>query len=116
MKGFTAEVAQRLLAYRWPGNVRELKNCIERAVALTRSAELTVEDLPPAIQSFSARAVPESAQTSDGQILDLEAVERAHIERVLLAVDGNKREAARILGLDRKTLYRKLEKWAPRVE
>jgi two-component system response regulator HydG len=110
--GFTSAVAQRLLDYRWPGNVRELKNCIERAVALTRTAELTVDDLPPAIQAFQPHRTTEDRVVSPDSLVPLEVVERAHVERVLDVVNGNKREAARILGLDRKTLYRKLEKWA----
>ncbi len=110
--GFTPAVAQRLLDYRWPGNVRELKNCIERAVALTRTAELTVDDLPPAIQAFQAHRATEDRVGPPDSLVPLEVIERAHVERVLDVVHGNKREAARILGLDRKTLYRKLEKWA----
>lgn len=103
----SAEVARRLLAYPWPGNVRELQNCMERAVALARYDRLTVDDLPERIQNHRAPVLP---ATDDPALLaSLDEVERHHILRVMQAVGGNRSSAARILGLDRKTLQRKLE-------
>ena len=107
--GLSPAAAQRLMAYGWPGNVRELQNCMERAVALTSFEQLTVEDLPERIRNYSTpRVVPEVADVSE--LVTLEEVERRYIHRVLEAVGGSRTLAARILGVDRKTLYRKLER------
>src|SRR5262249_41663177 len=102
----------RLRAHPWPGNVRELQNAIARAVALTDRDEIGAEDLPkPLVQALPARAF---AELPDGALLPLAEVERRHVLRVLAAVDGNKRLAARVLGVDRRTLYRKLEQYQGR--
>ena len=107
--GFSGPAAQRLLDYEWPGNVRELQNCIERAVALTQFEQITVEDLPAKIRDYSSsRMVIMSDNPED--LLSLADLELRYIQRVLKAVDGNKTQAARVLGLDRRTLYRKLER------
>ncbi len=105
-----AAVAERLLAYSWPGNIRELRNCVERAVALARFEELVVEDLPEQIRQYKSSHVLVAADDPE-QLVPLVEVERRYIQRVMEAVDGNKRQAARILGLDRTTLYRKLERY-----
>jgi len=104
---FTPAAAEKILAYSWPGNVRELKNCVERAVALTRFEEITVEDLSERVQ----RPVRASTRDDAAALLPLEELERSHILRVLEAMRGNKALAARTLGVDRKTLYRKLERY-----
>jgi DNA-binding NtrC family response regulator len=105
--GLTPAAAQRLLAYSWPGNVRELQNCIERAVALTSYEQLTVEDLPERIRDY--RATSPHAQGNDlSELVSLEEMERRYIQRVLDTVGGSRTLASRILGVDRKTLYRKL--------
>ncbi|RKH08816.1 sigma-54-dependent Fis family transcriptional regulator [Corallococcus praedator] len=107
--GLSPAAAQRLLAYGWPGNVRELQNCIERAVALTSFEQLTVDDLPERVRNYSTpRVVPENTDASE--LVTLEELERRYIHRVLEAVGGSRTLAARILGVDRKTLYRKLER------
>jgi DNA-binding NtrC family response regulator len=106
--GLTVPAAEKLLAYTWPGNVRELMNCIERAVALTRYEQLTVDDLPPKIRDYRVSHVLVAAN-DPSELVPLEEVERRYVHRVLEAVGGNKTMAARILGLDRKTLYRKLD-------
>ncbi len=100
--------AERLLNYSWPGNIRELRNVIERAVALTRHEQLVVEDLPKQVREFQSRQflIDGSDPTA---LLPLEEIERRYILHVLDSVDNNKSIAARILGLDRKTLYRKLK-------
>ena len=108
-------VAERLLAYAWPGNVRELRNCMERAVALARFEELIVEDLPAQVRDYRASHVLVAAN-DPSELVPLAEVERRYVERVMEAVGGNKRQAAQILGLDRTTLYRKLERWSPRKE
>jgi two-component system, NtrC family, response regulator AtoC len=108
--GISAPVAEKLMAYSWPGNVRELQNCIERAVAFTRFDELTVDDLPDKIRDYRSTdlAIPSVA---DHEMLTMDEVERRYILRVLKQLGGNKTTAADLLGLDRRTLYRKLERW-----
>ena len=109
VEGLSAAVAQRLASYQWPGNVRELRNCIERAVALTQFEELTVDDLPERIRAYRPSHLL-VAGDDPSELVSLEEVERRYIARVLESVQGSKTRAARILGLDRATLYRKLER------
>jgi len=109
--GFSAPVAERLLAYTWPGNVRELMNCIERSVALTSYEQLVVDDLPERVRIFREEHVLVTGSNPE-ELVPLEEVERRYVLRVLDASGGNKTIAARVLGLDRKTLHRKLERWA----
>jgi two-component system response regulator HydG len=103
-------VAEKLLAYRWPGNVRELRNCIERAVALTRFEEISVDDLPEKIRASRSTDLV-VAGNDPAELVPLEVIEERYIRHVLHAVGGHRTKAARILGLDRKTLYRKLAKY-----
>jgi DNA-binding NtrC family response regulator len=110
--GLTKAAAQRLLSYPWPGNVRELSNCIERAVALTRNEELTVDDLPDTVRDYQRGPIGSpGVDIGPVDLVPLEDVERSYILRVLDAVGGNKTLASKVLGLDRKTLYRKLERY-----
>ena len=102
--------AEKLLAYDWPGNVRELRNVIERAVALTRLDHLTLEDLPEKIRDFRGEHVVIGG-SDPTELVPLEDVERRYILHVLQCVQGNRSLAARRLGLDRKTLYRKLRQY-----
>jgi DNA-binding NtrC family response regulator len=105
------QAAERLLAYDWPGNVRELENCIERAVALARFDHVTVEDLPEKIRACrSGRFVFPSDEPAE--VVSLEEIERRYILRVLKLLHGNKARTAQVLGLDRRTLYRRLERYA----
>jgi len=106
--GISAEAAQKLLAYSWPGNVRELRNCMERAIAFADREQVSVNDLPDKIRNYISSHVV-VAGNDPTELATMDEVERRYIRRVLEAVDGNKTLAARILGLDRKTLYRKLE-------
>ena len=99
--------AERLLGYAWPGNVRELRNALERAVALTRYEKLAVEDLPEKIRAYRSTHVIIGGD-DPAELVSMEEVERRYILHVLKAVGGNKTLAAQVLGLDRKTLYRKL--------
>lgn len=109
--GLSSEAAERLLSYAWPGNVRELQNAMERAVALTRFEQISVEDLPDKIRSYRRSHVLLAADDPT-ELVPMEEVERRYILRVMEAVAGNKTLAAQVLGLDRKTLYRKLERYA----
>ena len=107
--GLTDAAADDLLRYPWPGNVRELQNCIERAVTLARFDHLDVEDLPEKIRDYGTAATVVSPGDSE-ELLPMEEVENRYIARVLAAVGGNKTLAAQVLGFDRRTLYRKLER------
>jgi len=107
----SSAVAELLLAYPWPGNVRELRNCIERAVALARFDELGIDDLPAHVREYRSSHVLLAA-SDPSELVPLAEVERRYIERVMQTVNGNKRQAAQVLGLDRATLYRKLERWS----
>jgi len=105
-----SQAAQRtLLAYHWPGNVRELSNVLERGLALCLGDEIQVEDLPNQVRAqpgsdFLAAAVARRMSLAD--------LEREYIRLVLADEGGNKTRAASRLGLDRKTLYRKLDEYA----
>ncbi len=96
-----------LMRYRWPGNVRELQNAIQRGVILCRNNRLTVKDLPPRV---AGTGIPSTKLFEDvvARRVSLDQVERDYVRSVLEAVNGNKTEAAAILKIDRKTLYRKL--------
>jgi len=107
--GIAPATAERLLAYAWPGNVRELQNCIERAVALTRFEEIVVDDLPEKVRD-ARRSDLVSDSNDPTELVPMEEVERRYVARVMEAVGGNKTAAARILGFDRKRLYRMLER------
>jgi DNA-binding NtrC family response regulator len=108
VEGLMPEAAQRLLDYDWPGNVRELENCMERAVALTRTSEISADSLPDKIRNHkSSRLVIDAADPSE--LITLSEMERRYVRRVLAACGGNKTQAARILGIDRRSLYRRLE-------
>ncbi len=107
--GIKSNAADKLLSYTWPGNVRELQNCIERAVALAQFDHIGIDDLPERVREFkSSRVTVES--NDPAELLPMEEVERRYILRVLEAVGGNKTLAAQVLGFDRRTLYRKLER------
>jgi two-component system response regulator HydG len=109
--GISSPAAEKLMAYNWPGNVREIQNCIERAVALTQFDQIMVEDLPEKVRDHRAsRVIVDSEDPAD--MLPMDEVERRYILRVLEAVGGNKTQAAEVLGFDRKTLYRKLERFS----
>jgi DNA-binding NtrC family response regulator len=101
-------VAEHIMGYEWPGNVRELENCMERAVALARFDEITIDDLPAKIRE---RRPTEVYTDSDDpkQLPSMDVVEERYIRKVLAAVGGNKTLAAKVLGFDRRTLYRKLK-------
>jgi two-component system response regulator HydG len=105
--GLDSSAAERLLNYAWPGNVRELRNVVERAVALTRSENIMVADLPSKIQDFRGEQTL-LAGDDPAELVPLEEIENRYIQHVLKATDGNQTQAARILGVDRKTLHRKL--------
>jgi two-component system response regulator HydG len=109
--GLVSGAAEKLLSYDWPGNVRELENCMERAVALTRFDQITVEDLPEKVRSYQSSHVV-VASDDPSELLPMQEIERRYIQSVLKSVSGNKTQAAKLLGFDRRTLYRKLDRYA----
>ena len=100
---FSTEVVRALYAHRWPGNVRELENAMERAVALSQSRRIEVDELPEDIR----RALP--PPTPALGVLPLCAVERDYILAALARCAGNKERTAAELGIGPSTLYRKLK-------
>ncbi|MCP9462761.1 MAG: sigma-54 dependent transcriptional regulator [Nitrospira sp.] len=106
VKGISEAALAMLIDYAWPGNVRELENVIERAVTLSRGDKVSPDDLPPAVQGARGdrRVLDEAAEKS----LPLHEVEKEYIKKILEKTGGNKYQAAHVLGIDRKTLYRKL--------
>ncbi|MBW2732226.1 MAG: sigma-54-dependent Fis family transcriptional regulator [Deltaproteobacteria bacterium] len=106
--GISPEAARLLLGFNWPGNVRELENVMERAVALSRGSRIEAVDLPPALLERPSEDLVKAAATRQMTIAELE---QSYILRVLAEEQGNKTRTAQRLGLDRKTLYRKLEEY-----
>ncbi len=108
IEGMDDAFAKKLLTYSWPGNIRELRNVMERAVALSRHNLLTVEDLAPKIVDHKSSTVFIGGDDPT-ELVPLDEIEQRYMHHVLQAVNGNQTLAARILGVDRKTLYRKLK-------
>lgn len=113
--GFDDQAQQMLTGYNYPGNVRELKNAVERAVTFCDGRLVKPEHLPARIREAQAR-ISLSGQNQfpgefqdDGPLLSLAQIEKNYIRHVLKKVNNNKRKAASILGIGRRTLYRKLE-------
>jgi DNA-binding NtrC family response regulator len=104
--GVAEETIKILMNYSWPGNVRELENIIQRAITLSRTEVILPEDLPPSILQEADENLLEKGLRGKYTVGQLE---KEYIRRVLIEVGGNKSKAAEILGMDRKTLYRKLE-------
>jgi DNA-binding NtrC family response regulator len=109
--GLSVEAQTKLIAYDWPGNVRQLENTIERAVALTRGEQIMLDDLPERITRFDG-STGVLTDVDLEHVRTLEQVERRHIEQAVKHAHGNKTRAAKALGIDRRTLYRKLERYA----
>jgi len=105
--GIASPAAQKLIDYQWPGNVRELENCIERAVALTRMSEIGLDDLPDKIREHKNNQLVLGSDNL-AELVTLQEIEQRYIQHVLGVVGGNKSQAARLLGLDRRSLYRRL--------
>ncbi|MGH9475156.1 MAG: sigma-54-dependent transcriptional regulator [Terriglobales bacterium] len=108
-KVFSEDAMQRLLSYEWPGNVRELENCVERTLALAGGNRLEVADLPSYLQTIRPLPVPVA---NDTPVRPIAAMERDAIYAALSHVRGDKIQAARLLGIGKTTLYRKLKEYA----
>ncbi len=109
-KVFSEEAVQRLLHYEWPGNVRELENCVEATLALAAGNRLEVADLPSYLQQI--RPLSATAHASPSPIRPIAEMEREAIFEALAHVKGDKLQAARLLGIGKTTLYRKLKEYA----
>lgn len=110
-RDFSADAWTALRAHAWPGNIRELRNAIERAVILSQGDEITLDDLPDRLSSANAADGPAVAL---GGLVALDQLEREHVRRVV-GRTGTLEEAARVLGIDCATLYRKRKRWAEEV-
>jgi two-component system, NtrC family, response regulator HydG len=103
--GISAPAARKLMDYTWAGNIRELENCMQRAVALARYSEITVEDLPEQVQSYQP---PQVLGDRPEELPTLDEMQRRYIKKVLAACHGNKTQAAKVLGIYRRALYRRM--------
>jgi len=110
IRGFTPEAVAILRAYPWPGNVRELVNVVERAVALAQGSVVEVTDLPEKLTGGAIAARASAGHPADRPTLAV--VTRGYVLQVLSETGGNKAEAARLLGVPRRTLYRMLTRFA----
>lgn len=114
IRGFVPETMTLLQRHRWPGNVRELENVIERAVSLSHGPLVLPDDLPEVVRAAGAAGGAEASQREPHEknaLLTLEEMEKQYLLRVLREVGGNKVKAAKILGIDRRTLYRMAERF-----
>ncbi|MGH9557169.1 MAG: sigma-54 interaction domain-containing protein [Terriglobales bacterium] len=104
----TAAALELMLSYNWPGNVRELQHCLEHASVLAFGPVLQVADLPLAV---SLSQTTRSVSSRGGEIIPIAELEKRAILSAISAANGDKREAARLLGISKTTLYRKLREW-----
>ena len=104
--GITPAAMKMLEAYSWPGNVRELRNAIEKMVVLSSGGQLDVADIPDEMRAPAAISLPIAATGT------LAETEKAKILAALQSVGNNRSKAARVLGISRRTLYRKLDEYA----
>lgn len=109
LEGFTKEALEAMTSYAWPGNVRELKNVIERAVVLCGGAWITVDDL--ALDGLRLKREVLQADGTPYKPISLDEMEREHVLATLRHTRGNKSRTASILGVERSTLDRKLQKF-----
>jgi two-component system response regulator HydG len=117
---FTPAVTKRFFAYDWPGNVRELRNFVEMMVVLDTDGKLDIDDLPPELVDGESDTIVESDEPAasvggDGPSelvgQPLSVIERWAIEKTLELTNDNREEAAKILGIGARTLYRRLDQY-----
>jgi len=107
INSISSEVKKALTEYDWPGNIRELENTIERAVVLSKGDEIELEDL----MYHGISSTPSLFHMVRGKYQALDDIEKEYIKTVLLSHQGNKSKTAKILGIDRKTLWAKIKKY-----
>jgi DNA-binding NtrC family response regulator len=116
MRNISDEALKLMLAYDWPGNVRELENCLERAAAMSSGGTLHVADLPTSIQNWQAQAVAgQPVMDPVRGIMPIAELEKRAIMTAIEQLHGDKLEAARLLGIGKTTLYRKLKEYGSLV-
>jgi two-component system, NtrC family, response regulator HydG len=116
VQGFSRSARKAMLAYHWPGNIRQLRNCIERMLVLDSDGVLDIDGLPPEIAALVRDSAGDGDQetTAGADSLigrPLNDVEKYYIERALELADGNREEAARMLEIGERTLYRKIKEY-----
>ncbi|MBT3257686.1 MAG: two-component system response regulator, partial [Deltaproteobacteria bacterium] len=111
IKGFSPHAMDQMLRYGWPGNVRELMNAVERAVVMSRSEYIQPEDLPLELQNLPPENAVDPSLKIPDEGVSLEKMEKETILKTLASTSGNKSEAARRLGITRKTLRKKLKNY-----
>ena len=108
VEGIRPDAQQALMGYGWPGNVRELKSTIQEMVVMSSGPTLTADDLPPKIR-------PTRDTTVGGMNnlvgISIEQLEKEHIRNTLKMTDGNREQAAKLLGIGERTLYRKIKEY-----
>jgi len=111
-KSLSDDVLKVLLAYDWPGNVRELENCLERTYAFTSGSLIQLPDLPPEIANLPAPAPSSGNGNGHAKIIPMAELEKQTIISAITELNGDKLQAARLLGIGKTTLYRKLKDYA----
>ena len=108
------DALKAMLAYDWPGNVRELENCLERACAFTTGPMIHLGDLPREISQLE-RSTPAGTGNGTSKIVSMSELERQTILNAIAQLNGDKLQAARLLGIGKTTLYRKLKEYTSRA-
>jgi DNA-binding NtrC family response regulator len=111
-RSLSDEAMKAMLAYDWPGNVRELENCLERACAFTTGPVIHLGDLPAAISQLQGSEIPSNGGAN--KIMPMSELERQTILNTIAQLNGDKLKAARMLGIGKTTLYRKLKEYSSR--
>ena len=111
-KVLSDEALKAMLAYDWPGNVRELENCLERSYAFTSGPTMHTTDLPREIANLAAPVSSNGNGNSYAKIIPIAELEKQTILRAIMELNGDKLQAARLLGIGKTTLYRKLKDYA----
>ncbi len=114
ISGLTESAMKILMKYGWPGNVRELENIIERGVTLSQREKISAKDFPPVITGGQGDQL--LIEQALARMSSLAEVEREYVHRILQLAGGNKMKAAKILQIDRHTLYKKLEDFRKQQE
>jgi two-component system response regulator HydG len=112
IEGIEPDAQQILMSYGWPGNVRQLKNVVEQMVVLSSGPKLTADSIPPDIHPAGGRLGGEALGGMNNLVgISLEQAERELIRNTLKLVNGNREQAAKILGIGERTLYRKIKEY-----